>query len=226
MTSKRIFSDKELKAMETPLADQIAAAIDAGEYEKAKSLARQLDTEDFSVICTFEDFVAALLSHIYEKQGDQALLDALQSSADFLMKAIFDQIANLPFRELVEAFAGMFRAHSRKGLKIEEDDEKVTLTLDPCGSGQRMVQAGYFGPSKLQNVKGPLAITFGRDQIPCYCSHCTVFHHLKPIEWSGRPFPPIEVGPGPGPCKWHFYKDPDAIPARYYEQVGKKKAGP
>ena len=226
MNQNRVFSDEEIKTMQTPLADRIAAAIDAGEYESAKTLARQLETEDFSIICTFEDFVASLLSHIYETDGDQALQDALQHAADFLMKSIFEHVANLPFRDRVEAFAAMFRAHSRNGLKIEEDDEKVTLTLDPCGSGERMVEAGYFEASRLQTVQGPLPLTFGRDQFPCYCSHCAVFHHLKPIEWSGRPFPPIEVGPGPGPCKWHLYKDPDAIPDRYYEHVGKKKALP
>lgn len=225
MTQKREFSEEEIKAMETPLADQIEAAIDAGEYEKAKALARQLDQEDFAMICNFEDFVAALLSHVYEKHGDQGLKDALQSAAGVLMRSIFDDASNLPFRELVEVYAGFFRAHSGKGLKIEEDDEKVTMTLNPCGSGGRMTQAGYFGPSgKLRLVKGPLPLTFGRDEFPCYCSHCTVFHHTAPIEWSGRPFPPIDVGPGPGdPCKWHLYKNRDAIPDRFYEQVNKKK---
>ena len=225
MTQNRIFSEEEIKTMETPLADQIEAAIDAGEYEKAKALARKLDEEDFAMICNFEDFVAALLSHIYGKHGDQGLMDALRSAAEVLMRSIFDGVANLPYRELVEVFATFFRAHTGKGLKIEEDDEKVTMILNPCGSGGRMTQAGYFGSSgKLRKVKGPHALTFGRDEFPCYCSHCTVFHHIKPIEWSGLPFPPIEVGPGPGdPCKWIFYKDPDAVPAMFYEQVGKKK---
>ena len=225
MTNKRVFSQYELKTLETPLVDRIAAAIDNGQYEEAKLLARQLEAECVPMIYTFEDFVTALLSHICKHLGEDALEGSLRYAADAIMKPMYDGLEGLDFRELVEAFAAFFRAHTGRGLKIEEDDEKVTMILNPCGSGGRMVREGFFDPPKnLHKLKKAQATTFGRGDFPSYCAHCAVFHHIAPIEWSGKPFPPIEVGQGPGdPCKWHFYKDPAAIPARYYEQVGKEK---
>ncbi len=223
--NNRVFSPEELKTLETPLADQIAAAIDRGDYERAKALARQMETEDSLMIYTMEDFVTALLSYIYQQQGDQATGQALRYSAEKVMKPIYDNMKDAACRELVEGYAGFFRAHTGRGLRIEEDEEKVTLILDPCGSGGRMVKQGHFAPPKsLLKIKDAQDITFGREDFPSYCGHCAVFHHIMPIEWSGRPFPPIEVGKGPGdPCRWHVYKDQKAIPEKYYQQVGRNK---
>lgn len=225
MSENRVFSPGELRLLSTPLSDRISQAIDQGRYEEAKSLAVQLDSESTANIFAFEDFVTALLSYIYQKHGDAPLEASLRFCADILIKPLHDSMADLGFRETVEAFAALFRSHTGRGLKIQEDDEKVTLILDPCGSGGRMVKDGYFAPPKnLLKIKDAQAITFGRKDFPSYCCHCAVLHHIMPFEWSGKPFPPIEVGNGPGdPCKWHFYKDPATIPDRYYQQVGKQK---
>jgi len=225
MSQQKVFSREELEEMATPLVERIAAAIDGGEYEKAKALSRQLEQECVPMIYTFEDFVTALLSYIYENQGDEALQDSLRYAANAVMKPMHETLVGLGFREKVEVFAGFFRAHTGRGLSIEEDDEKVTLILDLCGSGGRMVREGHFGPPRnLLKVKKGQEITFGEEDFPSYCCHCAVFHHIMPIEWSGKPFPPIEVGSGPGsPCKWHFFKDSGKIPERFFEQVGKSK---
>ncbi|MBI2877754.1 MAG: hypothetical protein HYY20_12825 [Candidatus Tectomicrobia bacterium] len=225
MSVDRVFSPEELKALETPLADRIAAAIDAGRYEEAKALARQMEEESPPIIYILEEWVTALLSYIGRSQGDEALVEALRHSANTWMRPMHDGLLKLDFRGQVEGFAAIFRAHTGRGLRVEEDDEKVTLFLDPCGSGGRMVKGGYFGPPKdLLQVQKAQGITFGREGFPSYCTHCAVVHHIMPIEWAGAPLPPIEVGSGPGdPCKWHFYKDRAAIPARFYAQVGKEK---
>ena len=225
MSGNRVFSQEELDVLETPLADRIAAAIDAGRYEEAKALVRQMEEESSPIIYVFEEWVTALLSYIYKNQGDDALVESLRYSANTWMKPMHDRLMKLDFRGLVEAFAALFRAHTGRGLKVEEDDEKVSLILNLCGSGGRMVKQGYFGPLKnFLKVQKAQEVTFGREDFPSYCTHCAVVHHIMPIEWSGAPLPPIEVGQGPGdPCKWHFYKDRTAIPARFYQQVGKDK---
>jgi len=222
---ERCFTEEELKLLAMPLSERISIAIDQGEYALAKALAKQLEGECVPMIYTFEDFVTALLSFIGREQGDEVLQSALRSAAEVLMKPMFEELASLEFRARVEAFAAFFRAHSGKGLSIMEDEEKVTLVLNPCGSGGRMVQEGAFDPPRnLHRVQKAQGISFGRENFPCYCAHCAVFHHLTPIEWAGRPFPPIELGTGPGdPCQWHFYKDPADIPDKYFQQVGCRK---
>ena len=225
MSVNRVFSQEDIKILETPLADRIAAAIDAGRHEEAKALARQMEEESIPIIYVLEEWVTALLSYIYRSQGEDALVESLRYSANTWMRPMHDRLIKLDFRRLVEAFAALFRSHTGRGLKVEEDEEKVTLILNPCGSGGRMVKQGYFSPPKnLLKVQRAQEVTFGREYFPSYCTHCAVVHHIMPIEWSGAPLPPIEVGQGPGdPCKWHFYKDRTSIPAYFYKQVGKEK---
>ncbi|MBE0598094.1 MAG: hypothetical protein IH614_12565 [Desulfuromonadales bacterium] len=226
MKNGRIFTHQQLREMETPLADQVAAAIDGGRLEEAKVLARQMEQEFVPMVHIFEDFVTALLSWVGRQQGEDALRDSLRYAAEKVMQPMHDDLTACDFATLVKVYAGFFRAHTGRGLRIEEDEEKVTLVLDPCGSGGRMVKAGYFAPPKdLFQVADGTDFTFGRRNFPSYCTHCAIFHHIMPIEWSGKPFPPIEVGEGPGdPCRWHLYKNTDKIPDRYYEQVGKKRS--
>ena len=62
-----------------------------------------------------------------------------------------DAIVALDRRELVELLAATWRAHSCSGVgpnpgsfTITEDEEKVTFTMNPCGSGQRLVRNGAY----------------------------------------------------------------------------------
>lgn len=227
MNDERIFTDSERRDLETPLADRICEAIDQKQDDAAKELVHALADESLPNIHLFEEFVAALIAYIYDQFGDDALETALKYCGAILMAPMVEGMSGASTREKVEIFARFFRAHSGRGLRVEEDDEKVSLILDPCGSGGRMVQDGFFGQDgKFPCVKRAQGMTFGRANFPCYCTHCAVLHHIVPIERTGTPFPPIEVGAGPGdPCKWLFYKDQAAIPERYYRQVGMQRKG-
>jgi hypothetical protein len=49
-----------------------------------------------------------------------------------------------------------------------------------------------------------------------------------PIEWIGYPLYPSHP-PGDfhtDPCVWHWYKDPEDIPAEYWERHGRSKPAP
>ncbi|HOE17045.1 MAG TPA: hypothetical protein PK344_06475 [Syntrophorhabdaceae bacterium] len=225
MYGKRFFTDDELREMDTPLVDRIETAVNDGRYEEAKGLSRQLEQECFGLIYSFEEFVTSLLSYIYEKHGNRDIEEALRYTANVVLKPGYEVLAKLEFRQMVQAWAAIFRVQSGHGMRMEEDDEKVTFILDPCGSGGRMEQGGFCGPPRnLIKIKKAQNITFYRENFPSYCTHCAVFHNLMPIVWGGAPLPSIELGSGPGnPCKFHIYKDTSAIPAHYYEQVGQSK---
>ena len=89
-----------------------------------------------------------------------------------------------------------------------------------------MLRAGFYGPPKnLFILKGPQPLTFGREELPIYCSHCAVIHHIAPIEWGGAPYPVVDPAKDQveEPCYFHFYKDPKEVPEEYYRRVGKRK---
>ena len=115
------------------------------------------------------------------------------------------------------------RAHSRKGLRrIEEDDEKVNMILDPCGSGGRMMRQ-YS--KKLARVPVGHRISFGMaGQVPTYCTHCSNQHGIMSIEWGGAPFPYIEPPKSDQDiCCMIFYKDRENIPESAYTRHGLEK---
>ncbi|RPJ60722.1 MAG: hypothetical protein EHM12_05940 [Dehalococcoidia bacterium] len=110
-------------------------------------------------------------------------------------------------------------------LVIEEDDEKITVMMNPCGSGGRAVIDGSYGPPRnfLKIKKHPL-MTLGKENFPAYCCHCP-FQDLIPIETTGYPIWVTEPSENPGiePCKFMLYKDKKSIPDIYYQRFGKVK---
>ena len=127
----------------------------------------------------------------------------------------------------MEFLIDALRQHSMyPNLTVEEDDEKFILTMQPCGSGGRLIDSGaYEGPLGYAKLKKPGPHTWGEADLPIYCAHCP---------WAQEIFPVSEVGEGmqlwihaspfpkkPGdPCVQYVYKDPKYVPDRYYERVG------
>src|SRR5207248_7351378 len=128
------------------------------------------------------------------------------------------KIAVADRRLIVEALAASMRAHSTSGVgpfpgsfSIEEDDEKFTFVLHPCGSGQRLVLRGkYDNPEHgFSRTEEAHDWSFGRSQMPLYCTHCTFMNERLPLEWSGMPLYPLDP-PNDyyrDPCRWYWYKD-------------------
>jgi hypothetical protein len=127
-------------------------------------------------------------------------------------------------RSRAEYAAKSFRGHLQP-LRIEEDEEKVVVTMKPCGSGERIIQKGGYDPEAgLARVKDPHPITWGMRDFPIYCVHCPVMEMLT-IESTGdfgsvhMVFEPIPFGS----CHFAFYKDFKNIPQEFYDRLGKKR---
>jgi hypothetical protein len=59
---------------------------------------------------------------------------------------------------------------------VREDDDKVTLLLQPCGSGGRLINEGrYYRTDQRSYALMPAgsASTFSDAQFPIYCNHCS-----------------------------------------------------
>jgi hypothetical protein len=108
---------------------------------------------------------------------------------------------------------------------IKEDDKVISLSMKPCGSGERLIQMGGYDPEiGLARVRDPHRITWGKEDFPMYCVHCPVMEALD-LEAAGN-FGPVHIVTDPiyhGACEFVFYKNPEDIPEEFYTRIGKKK---
>lgn len=234
----RIFSERELQDFTKDCMDLALEAIDAGDLEKARYWCRR-ETETKNLMHdVYMDWVAALCSYIYDKVGEGTVVQVIRdlmvskiSNAEFVAekKRLIDEEG---LKAWVTWCVEMARQHhSYPGLTVEEDDEKIIITLNPCGSGGRLIAMGMFeGKRAYRKLHGPGPHTWGETDLPIYCAHCPWAHEIVPIQVGGQgaqlwvhaaPFP---KKPG-DPCIHHIYKNPADIPERYYERLGMKKTG-
>jgi hypothetical protein len=221
--AEKLFTEAELLEMGKETVDLVEAAIDAGDYQKAKKLNRRMYKEFFSMHEGFRDWIATLMSFIEKRMGDEALYEVLgEVFKDFTILAQIYAAENM--KRQGQMLAAGFRGHLCP-LKVEEDEEKITVMMTPCGSGGRAVINGLYNPPKnLARITKPQKMSWGRTDVPVYCAHCAL-QDIIPMEASGYPIwviePPEEFGKQP--CRCILYKDRDNIPAKYYERYGLKK---
>jgi hypothetical protein len=221
--ANRIFTDQELEEMGTRTLDLVYKAIDEGDKEKAKQLAARMYQEFNYLHDGYGFWVSGLQTYIYRNCGIDALEKAEREAHTTEAKVVFKPIEATDIRSRVEHLAKGLRGHLQP-IKIEEDDEKVCLTMQPCGSGERIIQKGGY-EAGLARVEEPHQITWGMKNFPIYCVHCPVMEMLE-IENAGG-LGAVHIVSEPiyqGACKFAFYKDPADIPEAYYSRIGKKKA--
>lgn len=222
--NKRIFTEKELKEMGTRTLDLVLKAIDTGDKEKAKELAKRMYGEFNYLHDGYMFWVTGLQSFIYRNYGVDALEKAEREAHTIEAKIVFKPPEKQDFRYLVERMVGGLRGHLQP-ITIKEDDEKVVITMKPCGSGERLVQKGGY-EAGLARVAKPHRITWGMKDFPIYCVHCPVMEMLD-IENTGD-FSVTHIVHEPlcqDSCQFVYYKNPKDIPEEFYKRIGKKKPG-
>jgi len=222
MSSKRVFTDKELKEMGRRTLDALLETIDAGDKEKAKELAKRMYKEFNYLHDGYFFWVTGLQTYIYNKLGADAVEEAEKFAHTIEAKAVFKPSEKKDFRSLVEHLAGGLRGHLQP-ITVKEDDEKVTITMEPCGSGERLIKMkGY--ELGLARVKEPHRITWGQKNFPMYCVHCPVMEMLDIENTGDFAFGHFISDPiGKEHCQFVFYKNPADIPEKFYSRIGKQK---
>ncbi len=224
MKNKRMFTDKELKEMGTRTLDAVCKAIDAGDKKKAKELAQRMLDEFKHLHDGYFFWVTGLQSYIYRKLGIDAVEEAERQAHGIEAKVVFLPPEKTDFRSRVEHMAGGLRGHLQP-ITIKEDDEKVTITMEPCGSGERLIKMrGY--ELGLARVKEPHRITWGQKNFPMYCVHCPVMEMMD-IENTGDFATAHFISDpiGKEHCQFVLYKNNKDIPEDFYKRIGKKKPG-
>jgi hypothetical protein len=221
-----------------PLLDALAAhhdALDAGIAALDPSAAADALERAWDFARTAHDaavhYTSAYPTAVLEVHGQPRCEELLRRS--FESCSFFEGLWSaglLPPRELAAFLAEHLRSHfsgnEREGAaRIVEDDDKVRLVLEPCGSGGALRRrAGRQGIAVLPHAS---PATWGRaGEVPAYCAHCA-FNELESIARFGYPLLVTEFDPDPAqPCGWTIYKRPEAIPERYFTRLGRKREGP
>ncbi len=224
MAKKRIFTDAELKELSVKTLDVLLETIDAGDKEKAKELASRMYEEFKHLHDGYFTWVSGLQSYIYRNYGIEALERAEREAHTIEANFVWNAEGPADFKSRVAAMAGGMRGHLQP-VEVKEDDEKITITMKPCGSGERIIRMGGYAPEiGLAKVKEAHPITYGQEDFPIYCVHCPVMEMLD-IENTGD-FVSVHIISDPvgeEHCQFAFYKDPADIPEEAYTRIGKRK---
>jgi hypothetical protein len=224
MSENRLFTEQELAEMGTPTLDLLLQAIDAGDKARAKMLALRMKKEYNHLHDGYMFWVAGLQTYIYTNHGTEALEQAERLAHTAEAKTVFKAPKEADLRSVVERTASGLRGHMQP-ITIIETDETISLSMKPCGSGERIIQMGGYEPEVgLAKVAGPHAITWGKKDFPIYCVHCPITEALA-VEGSGS-LTRVKVVSEPlyhGACEYVFYKHPEDIPEEFYTRIGKKK---
>jgi hypothetical protein len=233
MAEARWFDPDDLREMSRPTMDRAIEAIESGNYDDAVALCKAMRHEWRFLHDLMAEGVLGLISFIQERYGEDEVAEAWQSSMERGWRRDTAQIVERDRREVVEALAATWRAHSTSGVgpepgafTIEEDDEKFTFRMNPCGSGQRMWRRGlYEGENAYGVTRQAHDWSYGREGFPLYCTHCAFMNELLPIKWYGLPLYPSDPPDDydRDPCTWYWYKRPADIPERHWARYGQTK---
>lgn len=173
-------------------------------------------------------YVAAYAEELASALGQAAALDVVQKGLESraALEGLWRFVEAAKPEDVVVLMAEHLRAHfsgpGREGqVTLVEEPDRWRMVFSPCGTGGVLRQGGGPGASPLP-AAGPE--TWGRaGEVPAYCAHCAL-NEIHSIRRMGYPAWVTEFDPDPSrPCGWTVYKDPKAVPARYYERLGLKK---
>lgn len=138
-----------------------------------------------------------------------------------------------------EGHHGHISGNDRDGtIDYKEDDEKVTMSFAPCGSGGRVMEGEERDgmpplsepPFNWPELSGAYDFTWNEEGICAYCAHCCILHEKLPVASFGYPVrvttPPIAPLTSESRCSWTVYKDLRNVPEEAYTRVGGIKPPP
>jgi hypothetical protein len=223
---ERFFTDDELREMERRTVDRLTDAIDAGDGDKAKKIARRMYNEFLSMHDLYRNWITATLSEVGRRYGDDELEAIMMAGVRAWWKPIVESLPEGPgsMPAKIKMFAAGLHGHLQP-LEIREDEDKIEIKLCPCGSGGRLVSEGkYEGPDAFLTIEKEQPLTYGRKNFPVYCAHEYAMEKVD-IEENGKPFVVVEPADriGKDYCTMIVYKDPDKVPEKYYRRLGLDK---
>ena len=168
--AERWFAPEELEELSRPTMDRAIEALEAGDADAARRLCEEMKHEWLMLHDLMTESILGLITFVQERLGDGGVAEAWKSCTERGWRRHHDAINQLDRRELVGLLAATWRAHSGSGVgehpgrfEIAEDDEKVTFTMNPCGSGQRLVRRGLYEREGYGTTHSAHEWSYGRE---------------------------------------------------------------
>lgn len=123
---------------------------------------------------------------------------------------------------LAEHLRFHFSGLNREGqTQVVEDEKKIRLVFDPCGSGGALRRR--LG-NEIATLQEKHQLGWNKcGEVNMYCSHCAL-NEKHSIDLFGYPKLVVEFQKDPEkPCGWTIYKNKDDVPSEVYERLGLKK---
>jgi hypothetical protein len=171
-------------------------------------------------------WVGGLLTWVYERHGLEAVGEAERFAHAIEGEIALEHTRASSVREAVLGCLSALHGHVHQHMSMTEDDGAVTIQVNPCGSGGRMIERAFDPDLGFARLQGPAPLTWGMDELPVYCVHCPVLEQMTVDGSGGFAFVHslrTTSGQKPPVCEYVFYKNPADIPEVYFSRIGRRK---
>ena len=220
-------SAEDLEADPDAERERMRGLIESGDRSAAQALFERIEARHRRRHDAWHDRLSSWLSHVYRRHGVEQLELCIRYSGERTLLGWMPRDLERPAAVRVRQWAAMALGNFSR-IRVDEDEEKFTLTYQECGSCGRQLRDGCYGPPpKLAIVEEAHPLTWGRGSVPVYRTHVAVMHYLLPLEKIGVPWPVIlcperdEVGE----CRLLLFKNPERTPPEYARRVEADRTG-
>jgi hypothetical protein len=162
----RYFTDEELVKESRPLADLALEALEAGKVQHLHYLLNEMDRGHAGLCGLGLQWLPRMWGKIRSDFGEDALEGMLAKSAAYLMEPYAEEFLAGNEKGVLSQIIRMWLCqHGAIIVPLGENDREVAFSLAPCGSGGKLLLAGW--PQSLPEVFGPCT-----DGTPIYCRGC------------------------------------------------------
>ena len=209
---------QELKDLTVSIFDKLRQNIKDGDKEKALKLVDEIDRQKHAFDESYREWIDLMLTYIGDNVGEDAVYEIHRKNGENtllpMLGWIFDPTS---IEEKIRRRAATWTHFHMTTLDaIEEDDEKFTFKIQ-CDSGGSIRQWPKYGKTKEGHPW-----SYGEKEFSYYCAHCPIVLEMMAIEKYGYPAWVSDPQPG-GKCFQYLYKNPEAVPEKYYKRLGMKK---
>jgi hypothetical protein len=147
------FSESELMEMSVPSTDKIGEKISDGKYSEAIRLCSQIKDEFLVLHDLYVNMLVSTFTFIAEKSGESGLENALRFQFEkCVQKQFCDLFTHMEPKDRVIFLSRRIfgtdicngSGYNKGKFYITETDDEVIFTLDPCGSGGRLIRSGAY----------------------------------------------------------------------------------